>query len=74
MDPQQRMLLEVSIEAIEDAGLLPERLRGSATGVFAAIYNHDFLRYQHADVDRIAAHTASGTSPAIAAGRISFLL
>jgi acyl transferase domain-containing protein/NADP-dependent 3-hydroxy acid dehydrogenase YdfG len=74
MDPQQRMLLEVSIEAIEDAGLLPERLRGSATGVFAAVYNHDFLRYQHADVGRIVAHTVSGTSPAIAAGRISFLL
>ncbi|MEA3087763.1 MAG: hypothetical protein QOC89_5460 [Paraburkholderia sp.] len=74
MDPQQRMLLELSIEAIEDAGLLAERLRGSATGVFAAIYNHDFLRYQHADADQIAAHTASGTSPAIAAGRISFLL
>jgi acyl transferase domain-containing protein/NADPH:quinone reductase-like Zn-dependent oxidoreductase/NAD(P)-dependent dehydrogenase (short-subunit alcohol dehydrogenase family)/acyl carrier protein len=74
MDPQQRMLLELSIEAIEDAGLLVERLRRSATGVFAAIYNHDFLRYQHAHPDRIAAHTASGTSPAIAAGRISFLL
>ncbi len=74
MDPQQRLLLEVVWEALDDAGQVPERLRGSATGVFAALYNHDYLRYQHADIDKLVAYTTSGTSPAIAAGRISFLL
>lgn len=74
MDPQQRMLLEVAWEAIEDAGIAPDRLRGTATGVFAAIYNHDFLRYRYADPDQVVAHTSSGASPAIAAGRIAFLL
>ncbi len=74
MDPQQRMLLEVAWEAMEDAGIAPESLRGSSTGVFAALYNHDFLRYCYTDPEQVAAHTSSGASPAIAAGRIAFLL
>jgi hypothetical protein len=37
MDPQQRMLLEVAYEAMEDAGETLERLSGSATGVFVGI-------------------------------------
>ncbi|GAA4959129.1 epothilone polyketide synthase D [Nonomuraea thailandensis] len=33
-DPQLRLFLETAWEAIEDAGVLPERLAGSRTGVF----------------------------------------
>ncbi len=74
MDPQQRMLLEVAWEAMDDAGIPPERLRATSTGVFAAMYNHDYLRYQYSDPEQVVAHTSSGTSPAIATGRIAFLL
>ncbi len=42
MDAQQRLLLEASWEAIEDAGLDPESLRGSDTGVFAGVMHHDY--------------------------------
>jgi len=41
-DPQQRILLEVSWEAIERAGLDPLSLHGSPTGVFAGLMYHDY--------------------------------
>ncbi len=74
MDPQQRVMLEVTWNALRDAGYRSETVRGTETGVFAAIYNDDYARSLYADWDDIDAHTASGTSHGVAAGRISYLL
>ena len=42
MDPQQRIMLEVAWEALEDAGLAPSELRGEPVGVFVGSSNNDY--------------------------------
>lgn len=75
MDPQQRLLLEASWHALEDAGMSPERLAGSATGVFVGICNSDhFQRVLEQGVDNIDAYLASGNAHSVAAGRIAYCL
>src|SRR4051812_2849706 len=41
-DPQQRVLMEVTYEAIEDAGMAPARVAGTSTGVFIGISTLDY--------------------------------
>lgn len=74
MDPQQRMLLEVSWEAFEHAGLPPRSLAGSRTGVFAGISAAEYAHLTTADPGKVDAWTATGVAPSVAAGRISYLL
>jgi acyl transferase domain-containing protein/NADPH:quinone reductase-like Zn-dependent oxidoreductase/acyl carrier protein len=74
MDPQQRLILEVAWEALWDAGSAPGLLAGSATGVFAAVYNSDYARLSMADELAIGSHTCAGISHSMVSGRISFLL
>ncbi|WP_205370060.1 type I polyketide synthase [Thermoleptolyngbya sp. PKUAC-SCTB121] len=72
MDPQQRLLLEVAWEAMEDAGIVPERLRGTDTGVFVGIGTHDYsiMLWQDPIDDP---YLTTGTGNCIAANRISYL-
>ncbi len=76
MDPQQRMLLEVTWEALENAGLAPDKLAGSATGVFVGISTNDFAHYlqQGNDPTHIDPYTGTGGAFCVAAGRLSYLL
>jgi myxalamid-type polyketide synthase MxaE and MxaD len=74
MDPQQRLLLEVAWEALERAGLPPDRLAGSQTGVFIGISSDDYRDLQNGQGAAIDAYTGTGTAYSIAAGRLSYLL
>ncbi len=73
MDPQQRILLEVAWEALEDAGQVRERLAGTSAGVFIGISNNDYGRIQFNDLDRIDAYAGTGNALSIAANRISYV-
>ncbi|HEU4726518.1 MAG TPA: SDR family NAD(P)-dependent oxidoreductase, partial [Kofleriaceae bacterium] len=73
MDPQQRLLAEVAWEAMEDAGLVPERLAGSPTGVFVGIATGDYGHLQFERLSQIDAYTGTGNAFSIAANRLSYL-
>ncbi|MBV8587317.1 MAG: acyltransferase domain-containing protein, partial [Verrucomicrobia bacterium] len=74
MDPQQRVLLEVTWEALENAGLCPDRLAGSQTGVFVGVCNTDyFLKQFETGRDSVDAYVATGNAHSVASGRISYL-
>ncbi len=72
MDPQQRLLLETLLAAIEHAGLDPDALRGSQAGVFLGLFAQDWERRLLAAGQPPDGHFATGTSNAIAAGRLAY--
>jgi acyl transferase domain-containing protein/NADPH-dependent curcumin reductase CurA/short-subunit dehydrogenase len=74
MDPQQRLLLEVAWETLWDAGIAPDQLGGTSTGVFLGIYGTDYARLLLEDAHTIGPHTCAGAAHSMASGRISFLL
>jgi acyl transferase domain-containing protein/acyl carrier protein len=73
MDAQERLLLEAAWEALEDAGLVPDSLRGSRTGVFAGTMYHDY-GWGLSPFEESAANLATGGTSSIVAGRISYTL
>ncbi len=75
MDPQQRLVLEVAWEALENATVVPAQLSGSQTGVFLGIGNFDFgLLQADRAVDQINAYDGTGSALGISANRLSYLL
>ncbi|WP_434986127.1 SDR family NAD(P)-dependent oxidoreductase [Vreelandella zhaodongensis] len=73
MDPQQRMLLELSWEAMESAGITPSSLRGSQCGVFLGVASLDYSYRMADDMGAIDASTATGNTSSIASNRLSYV-
>ncbi|MER5353950.1 acyltransferase domain-containing protein [Kitasatospora sp. NPDC002551] len=76
MDPQQRLVLELCWEALEDAGIAPHSLVGSDTGVFMASCWGDYAALAHyrGPDAQITPHTATGMHDGIIANRVSYVL
>jgi polyketide synthase 12 len=71
MDPQQRMFLELTWEALERTGIDPTTLRGSATGVFAGVYAQG---YGMGAAQAVEGFRLTGQSSSVASGRVSYVL
>ena len=75
MDPQLRLLLHVTAEALQDANIPMQQLRESLTGVFVAASNFDYTRTIHETQEDLRDHFAPlGASASMLAGRVSFWL
>ena len=68
IDPQHRLLLEVTWEALEDAGLVPANLTGTNAGVFIGLSGSEYLNLLSEDP---TFNTALGTLECMLANRIS---
>src|SRR5690606_16218267 len=74
MDPQQRLMLQVAWEALEDAGHAGAGLAGSNTGVYLGVSNNDYGRALFAHRDLIDAYFATGNAFSVVAGRLAYVL
>jgi acyl transferase domain-containing protein/enoyl-CoA hydratase/carnithine racemase/acyl carrier protein/ribosomal protein S18 acetylase RimI-like enzyme len=72
MDPQQRILLELSWACLEDAGYPAQALSGSKTGVFIGASGSDYNTLLNKHLEEIEAHFGLGTSMAVLSNRISY--
>jgi acyl transferase domain-containing protein/acyl carrier protein len=76
MDPQQRVILEIAWEALEDAGFPLDQVSGANVGVFIGISSWDYSHLQADAMDRyqIDTYNNTGSALSIVANRISYCL
>ena len=73
IDPQQRILLQLTWEALEDAGIRPSTVASSEVGVFIGASQTDYGHAFFSDPAVADSHFAPGTALAILANRISYI-
>ncbi|MEV5953338.1 SDR family NAD(P)-dependent oxidoreductase [Streptomyces sp. NPDC051987] len=74
MDPQQRLALEVAWESLEDAGIAPDRLSGSRTGVFMGVSSFDHGTAVFSSLEDAQPYDGTGGALSIVANRLSYVL
>ncbi|THU92749.1 polyketide synthase [Dendrothele bispora CBS 962.96] len=74
MDPQQRILLQTTYEALEDAGYVPDStpsFRRDTFGCFVGVATHDYIQNLRDEID---VYYSTGTLKAFLSGRISYAM
>jgi 3-oxoacyl-(acyl-carrier-protein) synthase/SAM-dependent methyltransferase/acyl carrier protein len=74
MDPQHRILLELTWEALERATIDPRSLKNTQTGIFLGLTNSDYGRLLTGEPRMIDGYTGVGAAISIAAGRLAYFL
>ncbi|KAJ2981691.1 hypothetical protein NUW58_g6624 [Xylaria curta] len=74
MDPQQRQILEVAYECLENAGIPIETLNGTNTGVIVGTNFIDYGAIQHRDPEETAESVTIGLATALLSNRVSHFL
>lgn len=72
MDPQQRIILQLTWEALEDAHIPANQLRGKPVGVFMGNTNNDYGMLISADPAEAHPYALTGNSSSIIANRVSY--
>ncbi|GMR51168.1 hypothetical protein PMAYCL1PPCAC_21363, partial [Pristionchus mayeri] len=72
MDPQVRLLLEVTWEALVDAGINPVDFRGSRTGVFVGCSHSETSDVLTADPETVTGYALTGCTRSMFSNRLSF--
>ncbi|KAI0485708.1 putative polyketide synthase [Xylaria cf. heliscus] len=74
MDPNQRQMLEVVFEALENAGITLDKLDGAPIACYVGSYASDYGDMQNRDAEDRPANCAIGVGRAIMANRLSYFL
>ncbi len=73
MDPQQRHLLEVCWEALEDGGLDPRSLKGSQSGVFVGVGDQGYGLGSGRAFEGLEGYRLTGSTVSVASGRVAYV-
>ena len=72
MDPMQRLLLEVTYEALENSGAPLSRVSGSKTSCYVGCFTKDYEEMQRRDVEQAPKYQSTGASQTMLSNRLSY--
>ncbi|MET8979301.1 type I polyketide synthase [Streptomyces sp. NPDC004539] len=73
-DPQHRLLLETSWEALEHAGIDPTSLRGKRVGIYAGMLDQDYVTDSDRVPREVEGYVGTATAGSVASGRVAYVL